>query len=156
MYDQFEPFKKISQGLNFQFMPERYEIWQNGRCFEDKISIVFNIKQDEEGKVHVQISENGLNIKSVVIFDMAYTSGNRIYCATVPIDTNINNSDAFLSFKRNVPLGFNITTRKSKFFDENEPYVFSVFLMQNKLVKVSFSFENNPRIVEFYAKGIRE
>ena len=156
MYDQFKPFGKINQGLNFKFMPERYEIWQNGECIENRTSIMFNVKQDEKGKVHVSVSENKLNIKSTIIFDMAYTNGNRILCATVPMETNINNSDAFLSFKTHVPLGFDIITCKSKFFDENEPYAFSIFLIQNNVVKVSFSFENNPRLVEFYAQGIRE
>jgi len=156
MYDQFEPYVSIRQGLDFDFQPERYEIWQKGQCIEHKTEIAFTVKQNEKGQVLVSVSENDLNIKTNILFDMAYTSGDRIYCATVPSETNINNSDAFISFKANVPLGFKIITREFKFFDTNEPYVFSIFLMQNHIAKVSFSFENNPRLVEFYAKGVRE
>jgi hypothetical protein len=157
MYDKFTPFKRIEKGINFTFNPERYEIWQNGRCIEGNVNIQLTFTQNElTKKVFVDTSENNLNLSRDLDFDISYTSGDRIYCATVPEQTNINTKDAYISFKSNVPLGFNIITRSFKNFNENEPYVCSIFLINQKIAKVSFSFENNSRLLEFYAIGVRE
>ncbi len=157
MYDKFTPFQIIKTGINFTFKPERYEIWQSGRCIENNTNIELIVSQNEStNKIFVESSSNKLNLSRHLEFDICYTSGDRIYCATVPEQTNIGNKDAFISFKTNIPFGFNIITRDFKKFEENEPYVCSIFLINKKVAKVSFSFENNSRLLEFYAKGVRE
>ena len=155
MYDKFDTSKweKI-HGLNFSFIPERYELWKkNGQHYESSTSIILDVEQDTKGKVFVDISENRLNIKETLDFDIAYTSIDRILCPIIPRESNIYNSAAFCSFKANSPIGY---TREYKYFEEDEPFACSIFLINNCVAKMSFSFENNPRLIEFYAQNVRE
>lgn len=157
MYDKYTPFIKNTNFPTIVFKPERYELWQASSCHKAMVDIAIEIHTDNTtGKFIVNISSNNLEINSHLEFDICYTSQDRIYFATVPLQTNINNSDAFNSFKMNVPHGFNIITREFKDFNTDEPYVMSLFTINNYLAKISFSFENKVRLLEFYAKGVRE
>lgn len=157
MYDKFTPFLNILEGFNYNFSPERYELWKDGKCIECSTNLIFKISQDKiSNKIFVSTSKNSLNLKENLEFDICYTSGDRVYCATVPKITNINKSSAFIAFKTHVPLGFKIITRFYKNFSESEPYVCSVYFINEVVVKISFSFENDARLLEFYARGIRE
>ena len=101
----------------------------------------------------MHVSENRLNIKETLDFDIAYTSIDRILCSIIPMESNIYNSVAFRSFVANSPVGY---TRNYKLIDENEPFACSIFLINNCVAKMSFSFENNPRLIELYAQCVED
>ncbi len=156
MYDRRTPFQIVKKALSFKFVPNRYEIWAGGKLidknylYDGMMQCIPSIFSESQSEVKFFNFPQKLNIRHTLLFDMTYTSGDRIYLATVPKETNININPAFLSFKNNVPLGFPIITREKRDFDENEPYVCSIFTIDNIIKKVSFSFANNPRLLELY------
>ena len=154
MYDKRTPFQVIEKGLNFNYNPSKFEVWSGGQL-TDSGQFSGLIKCEQKGLesknivVTILDSLDEIEIDHILDFDLSYTSGDRIYLATVPKRSNISNYTSFQSFVSNVPWGFNIITREEKEFKENEPYVCSVFTINNNVVKVSFSFGNNPRLLEF-------
>ena len=141
--------------MEFAFQSHRFEVWSNGTLVSQR-NVHNNLKCQPSvfmpGKCTVSVDglPASLNMKSSIMFDIVFTSTDRVYLATVPERSNINNYDSFLAFKRNVPNGFPIVTRSSYDFDETQPYVCSVYTKNSMVVKVSFSFGNNPRLIEFY------
>ena len=154
MYDKRTPFQVIEKGLNFNYKPSKFEVWSGGKLI-DSGQFSGLIKCEQKGLksrnivVSILKSVEEIEIDHILDFDLSYTSGDRIYLATVPKRSNISDYPSFQSFVSNVPLGFNIITRQEKEFRENEPYVCSIFTMNNNVVKVSFSFGINPRLLEF-------
>jgi hypothetical protein len=155
MYDKRTPYQVANKALTFNFSPRRYEIWSGGQLIDN--GLVEGIIKCTPSFFSEVISEvklidfpDFINIGSTLLFDITFTSVDRIYLATVPRETNINDYNSFQSFKNNVPLGFQIITREKRDFDENEPYVCSVFTINNSIEKISFSFGNSPRLIEFY------
>ncbi len=156
MYDKRESYKISEKALSFNFQPNKYEIWAGGSQIDrgnlnGKIQCIPSILSQSQSEIKVFNFPEKLNIRHTLLFDLTFTCGDRIHLATIPNETNINNYDSFRSFKSNVPLGFNIITRQKRDFEENEPYVCSVFTTNNKIVKISFSFGNQPRLLELYA-----
>lgn len=155
MFDKREPFQIITKGLNFAFKPRNYEIWSGGKKTKNGIFRgLIECSQDNsksEG-ILIKISEQfrELQICETIKFDLCYTSSDRIYLATVPKYSNISEYVSFKSFVSNVPEGFPIITRVDKEFEINEPYVCSVYTIKNNVAKISFSFGNNPRLLEIF------
>lgn len=155
MYDKYKGFL-IVQGLSFHFQARRYEVWQggsliaNGNC---NTRIEGTAKESTSQVVQTKLYEIPLSvsISQDIMFGISYTSSDRIYLATVPSKTNINNYPSFMTFKMSVPLGFNIITIEEKFFSVDEPYACSIFTINGVIDKITFSFGNNPRLLEFYA-----
>ncbi len=149
MFDKYTPFKKLKKGFNFSFEARTCKIMTE---YDDVIlptNVVINVNQNEDESVNFTIINNSFEIESRITFDIVYTSTDRFYCATVPDKTNINQSDAFLKFKINAPLGFNLITREFKDFSKTEPYVCSVFTIDSVVKKLAFRFENPVKIIEF-------
>jgi|GEM_PF-330182 hypothetical protein len=155
MYDKREPFQVAKKALNFNFNPSRFEEWENGKQIRrgelhGRVQCIPSFFSEVISEVKFFDFPEELNIRHTLLFDMTFTSNDRIYLATVPKITNINAYDNFQIFKANVPFGFQIETREKGNFDENEPYVCSIFTTDGKIVKVSFSFGNRPRLIELY------
>jgi hypothetical protein len=156
MFDKHEPFLISEKALTFIFEPKRYEIWAggvlikegniNGRIECSPLSFEVACCKFETFNLPSE-----LNLTDALIFDITFTGKDRIYMATVPEVTNIGNYNSFVAFKQMIPLNFPIITRYIKEFEEDEPYVCSIYTIDNKYVKLAFSFGNNPRLLELYA-----
>ena len=77
-------------------------------------------------------------------FDRAITSGDRILFHIAAERSNIENTSVMLI--ENI-LG---PTRSFKEFKSNEPILSSVFTINFNIAKISFSFGNPDRLIEFY------
>ena len=156
MYDKREGYQIAEKSLEFTFKPSRYETWASGELIDKgstsaKIQCIPVFFDESKSEIKTFSLSDNLNLRDTLIFDMTFTSGDRIYIATVPQETNIEDYNSFQSFKTNVPFNFPIITREKRDFDINEPYVCSVFTQNNVIVKISFSFGNRPRLLEFYS-----
>lgn len=158
-YDQLVPFQIVEEALNFRFITYRYEEWSNGKL-QRKGNIMANIVcipvffDDKKSEITFRNIPKELNIHETLIFDLTFTGKDRIFLATIPQKTNIESYNTFGVFKSSVPLGFPIITREEREFDENEPFACSIFLQNDEISKISFSFGNNPRLIEFYSDKI--
>lgn len=155
MYDKREPYQIAQKALSFNFSPNRYEVWSAGKMIAKndislRIQCIPSVLSEAQSEVKFYGLPDRLNIRDTLLFDITFTSNDRIYLATVPQETNIASYESFQSFKLNVPNGFQIETRKKRDFEINEPYVCSVFTVNNQIRKLSFSFGNEPRLIEFY------
>ena len=111
MYDKRTPFQVIEKGLNFNFKPSKFEVWSGGKLI-DRWQFSGLIKCEQKGLksrnlvVTILKSVEEIEIEPTLDFDLSYTSGDRIYLATVPKRCNISDYPSFQSFVSNVPLGF--------------------------------------------------
>ena len=151
-FDNWPPFQDFSF-QQFQFPVDRYEEWKAGRMVASG-EVHFNIffKYNKGGflnrkvGIDVLIDRNPMpkKITSQMKFDRATTSGERILFYIAAEQTNVEN--ASLSMLSSV-LGY---TRGHKYYDSNEPIIASVFTINHNVAKVSFSFGNPDRLIEFY------
>lgn len=151
-FDNWPPFQDFSF-QQFQFPVDRYEEWKAGRMVASG-EVHFNIffKYNKGGflnrkvGIDVLIDRNPMpkKITSQMKFDRATTSGERILFYIAAEQTNVEN--ASLSMLSSV-LGY---TRGHKYYDSNEPIFASVFTINHNVAKVSFSFGNPDRLIEFY------
>lgn len=149
MFDKYTPFYKINKGFRFSFEAKTCKVITEF----DEITLPTNVKinaiQNEDESVNFTIINNAFEIESRITFDIVYTSTDRIYCATVPEKTNINDSYDFLRFKTSAPLLFNMITREFKDFSKTEPYVCSAFTIDSVVKRLAFRFENPVKIIQF-------
>jgi hypothetical protein len=151
-FDNWPPFQDFSF-QQFQFPVDRYEEWKAGRMVASG-EVHFNIffKYNKGGflnrkvGIDVLIDRNPMpkKIISQMKFDRATTSGERILFYIAAERTNVEN--ASLSMLSSV-LGY---TRGHKYYDSNEPIFASVFTINHNVAKVSFTFGNPDRLIEFY------
>lgn len=151
-FDNWPPFQDFSF-QQFQFPVDRYEEWKAGRMVASG-EVHFNIffKYNKGGflnrkvGIDVLIDRNPMpkKIISQMKFDRATTSGERILFYIAAEQTNVEN--ASLSMLSSV-LGY---TRGHKYYDSNEPIFASVFTINHNVAKVSFTFGNPDRLIEFY------
>ena len=151
-FDNWPPFQDFSF-QQFQFPVDRYEEWKAGKMVASG-EVHFNIffKYNKGGflnrkvGIDVLIDRNPMpkKITSQMKFDRATTSGERILFYIAAEQTNVEN--ASLSMLSSV-LGY---TRGHKYYDSNEPIFASVFTINHNVAKVSFSFGNPDRLIEFY------
>lgn len=157
MFDTFTPFQLIKLP-DFSFNPSRYEIWSSGKLYlqgDTKCIISMHMKEPTEidiSRISVVINDNNLRdeILSNFTFDISYTSKDRILLTTVANTSNLDNYNSYLGLKSFIPVGFPLITRNSKSFILNEPFVASLFLINKKLSKLTFSIGINPKLIEFY------
>ena len=83
-------------------------------------------------------------IVSQVKFDRATTSGERILFYIAAEQTNVQNTSLYMLSSM---LGY---TRNHKYYDSNEPIFASVFTINHNVAKVSFTFGNPDRLIEFF------
>ena len=134
----------------FSFPVDRYELWEDGKIIKSG-ETHFNIEFGWAGGVLkfgivVQIENNPMPdlLKSTISFDKAITSGDRILFYIAATSSNVQHTSLELI------KSFIGCTRDSKIYDKNEPILASVFTIDHKVAKVSFSLANPDRLIEFY------
>ena len=150
MYDKFQPFQEL-QKQNFTFQPLRYEIWVKGKMVKNghtssmiKANVVM---QNSSELVEVLFSDENLNdeLASRNIFDKLITANDRLQLVVIPQESNSENM-GIMMFKMIIG-----ATRKNKHFNNNQPYCCNLFLQNNTLTKITFSFSNQEKLIEFYS-----
>ena len=137
----------------FNFPVDRYEEWEKGRIIasgEVRFNIRFKYKMgglfSKKRYIDVALGNNPLLMKVVskIKFDRATTNGERILFYIAAEQTNVQHValDTLSSL-----LGY---TRGRKYFDSNEPIFASVFTINHNVAKISFSFCNPDRQLDFY------
>lgn len=151
MFDKFEPFK-VLQKQDFSFRPTRYETWIGGKMVASgKTNSIISAKvvTIENGeKMEVSFNDSELNNELAItnIFDEFITSTDRLQLITIPNETN-NENMGILMFKMNIG-----ATRNSKNFSRSEPYCCNLFMQSGKIAKVTFSYSNPEKLLEFYSE----
>lgn len=145
MYDTFEPFEKIKP-FEFNFTTKSYKIWVNGQVIKERNifnNILFSPNFVDNNKIVVKFENEIDSIHKKLNFDSFITSNDRLQMLIIPAETNNNNPgiDIFRNF-----LG---PTRNQFDFDNKTPYCCNLFLIQNKIVKITFSFSNPLMLIEF-------
>jgi hypothetical protein len=150
MFDKFEPFLNL-QMQDFNFQPTRYEIWVGGQMVNSgKMNSQIKatvIKQNSVELVEIAFIDNNLNneLATKNIFDKYVTATDRLQLITIPEETNSENI-GIMMFKMTIG-----ATRANKDFSRNEPFCCNLFLQEGVLAKVTFSFSNPEKLIEFYS-----
>ena len=150
MFDNFEPFQGVRK-QNLTFQPSRYEIWIGGKMVNSgKTNHFINAKViniDGTEKMEVNFDDKTLHneLAQSNIFDEFITANDRLQLIIVPLQTNVQNM-GIMAFQ--TILGH---TRPSKNFNRNEPYCCNLFIIQGIIAKVTFSYSNPEKLLEFYA-----
>ena len=150
-FDKFEPFKRL-QKQDFAFRPTSYETWQGGKMVDSgKTNSIINAKVvsvDGDEKMEVTFNDSKLNneLVNINIFDEFVTSNDRLQLITIPNETNSQNMGIHMF---QMIIG---ATRHQKNFNSNEPYCCNLFLLKGKIAKVTFSYSNPEKLVEFYSE----
>lgn len=150
-FDQWPAMQEFSF-KEFSFPVDRYEEWVEGERVSSgrvKFNIVFKDKRHVlffKDNIKVEFDENkvGDKILSKFDFDKALTSGDRFLFFTAAKSSNVENMS--INWLSHIA-GF---TRKSKMYSSNEPVIGSVFTINHDVAKVSFTFGNGNRLIEFY------
>lgn len=149
MFDKFEPFQGL-QKQNFAFQPTRYETWVAGKMVSSgrTNSIIYAnvVQQDGTEKVEVTFNDQTLNteLSQKNIFDEFVTATDRLQLIVIPEETNVENV-AIMMFKMTIG-----ATRKRKNFINTEPFCCNLFLQSGTIAKITFSFSNPEKLIEFY------
>lgn len=149
MYDRFEPLKTLKM-IDFNFHSSRFENWIGGKMIssgESNSTIIGKVIFEGLNEV-VEVSFNNSNIFSELspqnIFDIFISNHDRLQLLTIPNFTNVENMGIMSS---KLIIG---ATRERKNFNRNEAYCCNLFLADGKLEKITFSFSNPERLLEFY------
>lgn len=151
-FDSWPLFQDFSF-KEFRFPVDRYEEWEDGRMI-DFGEVHFNIcfKYNAGGffsrktSIDVVLDNNPISQKiiSSIKFDRATTNGDRILFYVAAEQKNIQNPALEMLSSM---LGY---TRDSKYYDSIEPVFASIFTINHDVAKVSFSFGNPDRLIEFF------
>lgn len=150
MFDTYEPLLKVPM-KSFVFIPKRYEIWINGKMEKSGIStnpiIATKTIQNSKDKTEVIISDLSLHKELAYsnVFDDFITINDRMQLIIVPAKPNV--SCMYISTMLDL-LG---PTREFKSFNNNEPYCCSLFTINGKIAKITFSFCSPEKLIEFYS-----
>jgi hypothetical protein len=150
MFDTFVPFQFLRKE-NFSFQPFRYELWMGGKMISSgKTNHIIEakvIRSENIEKVEINFNDTALHneIASKNVFDEFITGRDRLQLVTIPKQTNsqftgLNTLQMFVG-----------TTRLMKDFNRNEPYCCNLFLQQDYIVKITFSYSNPEKLLEFYS-----
>lgn len=151
MFDTFQAhqfFKKFP----FTFQATRFEIWQDGEMVKNgKTSnrIVAEVQQESNQNDILKVSNTDTllfsEIASLNSFDTVFTLQDRIIIVTIPEPSNRDNV-GIMSLRTTSGV-----TRPGKRFNKNEPFCCSLFLTNKKISKITFSFSNPEKLIEFYS-----
>lgn len=151
MFDKFEAFQGV-QKQDFAFRPTRYETWIGGKIVANgKTTSIISAKAITLGgaeKMEVTFNDAQLNteLASKNIFDEFVTSSDRLQLITIPNETN-NENMGIKMFKMTIG-----ATRQSKNFNSNEPYCCNLFMQNGAIAKITFSYSNPEKLIEFYSE----
>ncbi len=150
MFDRFDPFQKLRKE-DFSFQPIRYETWIGGKMVSSgKTNFAISakvVKQNGNEQVDVTFFDTDLNheLASSNTFDDYRTSTDRKQLLIIPEETNVENMAI------NMCKLLTGVTRKRKDFGSNEPFACNLFFQNGVLVKITFSFSNPEKLMEFYS-----
>jgi len=150
MFDSFKPFQ-VLQKQDFSFHALRFELWATGKMISNgktNAKIVATVVRiDGTTKVKVTFSDTTLNheLAAENLFDEFVTGGDRLQLVIIPEQTNSQNMGISM-FKSTFG-----ATRHIKNFNKNEPYCCNLFLQSGKIVKITFSYSNPEKLLEFYS-----
>ena len=150
---QFDEWPSM-QDITFQkfsFRAQKYEMWEAGRMVrsgETDLTALYKCNGGVYNRISIDIIlyENPLpeTLMSNIRFDRAICLPDRIMFYTTAVSANVQNITLVLLSST---VGY---TRESKFYEDNEPVVASVFTINQRVVKISFSLSNPDRLIEFY------
>lgn len=151
-FDNWPPFQDFSF-QEFEFPVDRYEEWVAGQMISSgPAHFIVRFKYNTGGfftkKISIDVKIDGnpflQKILSNFKFDRATTSGDRILFYIAAEESNIQNTSVMMLSN------LVSSTRRTKYFDSNEPVLGSVFTINKNVAKVSFSFGNPDRLIEFF------
>ncbi len=149
MFDKFEPMQQIKK-INFTFQPVRYETWISGKMISSgRTTSLIDAKvifEDDVEKTRITFVDPKLNheLSTQNIFDEFVSQHDRLQLITIPENTNVE-IVAFMLFRSTIG-----STRKHKEFARSEPYCCNIFLFSGTIVKITFSYNNPEKLLEFY------
>jgi hypothetical protein len=147
MFDYYEPHQFVDT-LNFSFKSSHFEIWQNGKLIVAKkgSNILSAEKGTNDGEINISIfgTISASEIASTISFEKAFTLKDRIILVTIPNPS-----------RRDIPgiISLRMTsgvTNPGKVYTFPDPYCCSLFTLKQEIEKVTFSFSNPERLLEFY------
>lgn len=151
MYDKYPSLQRVDK-QDFGFLPSRYEIWKGGQLIESgktNAPIIAKVLR-EEGKEIVGVMYVDPNVNNQIaqqqFYDEFITSNDRLMLLTVPQQTNAENNMAIQMFKMTIG-----ATRNFKNFNPNEAYCCNLYTVNGSIEKMTFSFSNPEKLIEFYA-----
>lgn len=151
MYDTFEPFKQLDI-QEFNFKPNRFEIWKGGKMIDSGITndVIRATECETENGNGALITVNDSELFQLIshenYFDVFMTSKDRLQLVKVPSSGNGDENMGITMFKMTVG-----ATRSHTDFQDNEPYCCNLFLKEGKIDKITFSFSNPEKLIEFYS-----
>ena len=151
MYDKFESFRRMEM-QRFNFIPVWYHIWVGGQKIQSSNSsamIMANpIEVNGEQKMEVTIMGSSLEEEIIerIVFDAFISGTDRLQLITIPNETNVV-SPAIQMFKMTIG-----STIAKKYFSKNEPFCCNLFLINGEIDRISFSFCNPDKLIEFDAR----
>jgi hypothetical protein len=149
MFDTFEPFQELGK-KGFVFNASRFEIWAFGKIVSSgpTNSIFYANVVLTEGLEKVEVTHDEPRLKNELsaktYFDKFITATDRLQLVVIPEVTNSENV-AIMMFRLTIG-----TTCQFKFFRNNEPFCCNLFLQNGRIVKITFSFSNPEKLIEFY------
>jgi len=153
MFDKHSGRQVINFG-DFSFNSKRFEVWQGGQMINSgdlKTTINFETLSQRPSIACIRVSLSTLLLETILAhsfyFDISFTSNDRIFAAIVPDKSNCENYNSYAAFK-STALGI---TRPSKTFEFNEPYVCSIFTINNIPNKITFGLPIAQSLIEFYS-----
>lgn len=151
MFDTFQAHQFLKK-FPFTFQATRFEIWQDGEMIKNGRStnrIIATVQQqlNQSEVVSLSISDASLlnELALVTSFDKVFTLQDRIILVTIP-EPNKSDNVGIMSLRTTSGV-----TRPGKRFDNNEPFCCSLFLTNKEISKVTFSFSNPEKLIEFYS-----
>jgi hypothetical protein len=155
-WDKFKAFQMIRKeplmfGKPIEFVPSKYQIWSKGRVINEGVTtepikaVVFDDGSPSK-QFKVTILDRHLHgeILGNIYYDEFVTSNDRLQMLTLPQTTNTGNTAISLL---KMAIG---ATRSAKEFASNEPFCCNLFILNNVLSKVTFSFSSPDKLIEFY------
>ncbi|MEJ7770182.1 MAG: hypothetical protein WKF70_07500 [Chitinophagaceae bacterium] len=148
MFDNFDPFK-ILEKENFTFQPSRYEMWIGGEMVRsgksDRLITAEVVEVAGIQKVEVTFDDTSLHaeLSPSNIFDVFVTAKDRLLLIVLTEQTSENRG--IKGFEKAFGSAMKLTNLTG-----NQPYCCSLFLQQGNIAKVTFSYSNPKRLLEFY------
>ncbi len=142
------PALKAFTFQDFTFRGSRYEIWREGSMVSsgNSFSCIHFFTDKKNGRITVMLEKTPYShlLSPMQTYDGAICLNDRILLYVSPKNTNVTcNTLAMLSSV----IGY---TRDSNYYNDNEPVAASIFTVNGDVVKVSFTFANPDRLIEFY------
>jgi|JI6StandDraft_1071083.scaffolds.fasta_scaffold38811_2 hypothetical protein len=151
MFDTFQAHQFYKK-FPFTFQAKRFEIWQDGEMVKNGNTsnrIVAEVQQEANQNEVVSVKNSDTLLFSEITdlnsFDTVFTLQDRIIIVTIPEPSNRDNV-GIMSLRTTSGV-----TRPGKIFNSNEPFCCSLFLTNKKISKVTFSFSNPEKLIEFYS-----